>query len=97
MEYGKVPTKCIKPVAEFIQDQEKYFVTQHGEVTVRKATQADIVKIEAELASKNKPGLCEELGFKRQEKVDLPFEEMGRKPKGEEVQYRPRFFDKEAG
>lgn len=53
IEYGKkTPTKCINPITEYINEQEAYFATQHGIVTTRKATAADIARIEAEIAAK---------------------------------------------
>ncbi|MGL5514277.1 MAG: hypothetical protein ACRDBM_13710 [Sporomusa sp.] len=55
MEYDRLPVNCMKPLAEFLQDQDNYFATQHGEVTTRKATTEDIAKIEAEIAAKDKP------------------------------------------
>jgi hypothetical protein len=44
----------MKPITEFIKDQESYFATQHGDVITRKATAADIALIEAEIAAKGK-------------------------------------------
>lgn len=67
MEYSRLPVNCLKPLAEFLQDQDEYFATQHGEVTTRKATPEDIAKIEAEIAAKDKPvtfGICGEIKIK---------------------------------
>ncbi|MBP2635025.1 MAG: hypothetical protein H6Q72_932 [Firmicutes bacterium] len=95
MEYGNVPLQylkadCLEPEAEYAKQSLDY--------TTRTATPADIAKIEAAIAGKM-PNLTysisAEIGCKAApEKIDLPFEEMGRKKKGEEVQYRPRFYDR---
>ena len=80
MEYSRLPVDCMKPITEFIQDQETYFATQHGGVTVRKATATDIAKIEAELAAKANPVTIDILGelklARKPEKPVIPFEEM---------------------
>ncbi len=93
MEYGRLPIKhAIKPIADFINDQEEYFATQHGGVVVHKATPAEIAKIEAELAAKAaRSGLgysiTAEMGIKKKPErlPEIPFEEMAVKSRLAEV------------
>ncbi|HWR06154.1 hypothetical protein [Sporomusa sp.] len=91
MEHCGVPIRCMKPIAEFIKDQESYFTTQHGEVVTRKANAADIARIEAEIAAKGQRvtiDICGELDLNRKPEIpDMPFEEITRKPRRLEPQY----------
>ncbi|HML33826.1 hypothetical protein [Sporomusa sphaeroides] len=89
MEYGRVP---IKPITEFINDQEEYFASQHGQVTTHKASAADIAQIEAEIAAKAaRTGLgysiTAEMGIKKKPErlPEIPFEEMAVKSRLAEV------------
>lgn len=85
MEHCSVPIRCMKPIEEFIKDQESNFASQHGQVVTRKATAADFARIEAEIAAKGKQvtvDICGELELARQPEIpDMPFEEITRKPR----------------
>ncbi|QDR80216.1 hypothetical protein [Sporomusa termitida] len=101
MEYCSVPINWVKPVKEVIKDQELYFATQHGDVVTRKATAADIARIEAEIAAKGKRvklDICGELELNRKPEIpDMPFEEITRKPRRLEPQYNPVEFGDKVG
>lgn len=101
MEYCSVPIRCIKPMEEFIKEQETYFATQHGDVVTRKATAADIARIEAEIAAKGQRvtvDICGELELNRKAEIpDMPFEEITRKPRRLEPQYNPVEFGEKVG
>ncbi|SDF52468.1 hypothetical protein [Sporomusa acidovorans] len=71
MEYGKLPVGATKPIKEFLQNQEEYFISQHGKVVTRKATADDIARIEAEIAAKKSNltiDLCGEIKKDRNQK-----------------------------
>ena len=101
MEYSRLPIQYMqKPITEFINDQEEYFATQHGKVTVHKASAEDIAKIEAEMASRAKReaitvNIRGELNLapKHEKKPEVPFEEIPRKPQRLGNQYNPVKFD----
>jgi len=105
MEYARVPIKyMLKPIAEFIDDQEKYFATQHGKDTTHKASDTEIARIEAEIAAKEKRtglaySISAEIGRKpkAEKKPEIPFEDIPRKPQRLGPQYNPVKFSEKVG
>lgn len=101
MEYSRLPVRCMKPITEFIQDQEQYFASQHSGVTVHRASADDIAKFEADAAAKVKREaltccISAEIGSgpKREKKPEVPFEDIPRRPQRLEPQYEPVMFDR---
>jgi len=105
MEYSRLPIQYMqKPITEFINNQEEYFATQHGGVTVHKASADDIAKFEADAAAKAKREtltccISAEIGGspKAEKKPEIPFEDIPRKPQRLEPQYNPMKFSEKAG
>ena len=79
MEIARVPLECVKAANDL--EPEANYAARSLKCTTRKATAADIARIEAEIAAKTKPitvDICGELRISRKlEKTpEIPFEEM---------------------